>query len=57
MNRYEYAARLREPSTWAGLATVTAVFGGNVAPDMWVNIATAVTAALAVFVPESKKDK
>ena len=32
MNRYEYLARLREPSTWAGIAALLSVFGLDLAP-------------------------
>ena len=57
MNRYEWKARLFEPSTWSGLAVLTAVFGADVAPDTWANVATLVTTALAVFIPEKGASK
>lgn len=47
-------ARLREPSTWAGLAMLAAAFG---VPAMQVEavtqIAVAVCGAVSVFMPES----
>jgi hypothetical protein len=30
--------RLRQPSTYAGVATLLAVFGYNVAPELWNSI-------------------
>jgi hypothetical protein len=52
MNRFDYKAIFSEGSTWAGLATMSAMFGANIAPQMWVNIATAVSGLLAVFIPD-----
>lgn len=47
-------SRLREPSTWAGLAALAAVFGVPVAQiDAVTQIAVAVCGAASVFLPES----
>jgi hypothetical protein len=43
--------RLREPTTWLGLATAA---GLVLPPGLETVIATAVGAALGVFLPESK---
>ena len=40
-----FLARLREPSTYAGLAVVLALFGINVAPEAWSAIVQAISAA------------
>lgn len=50
-------ARLKEPSTWAGLATVTALTGLVVSPDQWAAISSFVIAAVAlyeIFRPETQ---
>lgn len=50
-------ARLREPSTWAGIAALVGVFGVKIAPDQMqavVALGTAVAGAAAVFMPEKK---
>ncbi|WP_194286365.1 hypothetical protein [Rhodocyclus gracilis] len=48
-------ARLREPSTWAGLAALAALFG---APPEHINAVTqlgvAAAGAAAVFLPEQR---
>lgn len=47
--------RLREPSTWAGIAAVTAGFGLPMDPGIWQNVAQAGMAAsglLAVLMKE-----
>lgn len=41
--------RLKEPSTWAGLATVTALTGLTLHPEQWEAISTFVIAAIALF--------
>jgi hypothetical protein len=49
--------RLKEPSTWAGLATTAALAGLVLSPEQWGAISTAVIAAIAVyeiFRPEPK---
>jgi hypothetical protein len=49
--------RLKEPSTWGGLATVTALTGLVVSPDQWAAISSFVIAAVALYEicrPESK---
>jgi len=50
-------ARLREPSTWAGLATLVALFGGRVTTEQVSAVAelgAAAAAAAAVFLREGK---
>lgn len=49
--------RLREPSSWAGLAVILGVFGVKIAPEQVNAIATlgaAAAGAAAVFLPEKK---
>jgi hypothetical protein len=57
MNRYEYKARLSEPSTWAAFSVISSLFGADVMPDTWASIATTVAAAMAVFIPEKGATK
>ena len=50
-------ARLKEPSTWAGLGVILGLFGIHLAPEKLtavIGVATAVAALLAVFLPERK---
>ena len=50
-------ARLREPSSWAGIAALAGVFGLKLAPDQMqaiIALLSALAAALAVFLPERK---
>lgn len=58
MNRYQYAARLREPSTWAALAVLASFFGPQYAdPGLQQGIVTAgvsLSALLAAFIGEKK---
>lgn len=60
MNRYDYLARLREPSTWAAFAVLGAFFGPQYAdPGVQQGIVTAgvsVSALLAAIIGERKKD-
>lgn len=45
----EYAlARLKEPSTWNGLALIVGGFGVHVAPDLIPTIGTAVAAFIGL---------
>jgi len=49
--------RLRQPSTYAGLAVLLGLFGVNVAPEVWqsaVNFITAGAALAAVLLNERK---
>lgn len=46
--------RIKEPSTWAGLAMLAAMFGNHVAPDVIVNGGMAIGALLAAVLPEQK---
>lgn len=49
------AAALKEPSTWAGLGILAALFGVNLAPEQFSAVASAGAAlggVLAVFIPE-----
>jgi len=50
--------RLKEPSTYAGLATVLGVVGVKMAPEAMqaiITVLTAVAGAIAVFVPDLNK--
>lgn len=50
-------ARLREPSSWAGLAVIAGVFGVKIAPEQLnaiVSLGAAAAGAAAVFLPEKK---
>lgn len=59
MNRYDYAERLKEPSTWAAFAVLAAFFGPQYAdPGMQQGIVSAgvsVSALLAAFIGERRK--
>jgi hypothetical protein len=47
--------RLKEPSTWAGLAVLASLFGVNVAQDQFAAVSqagAAIAGLLAVFIPE-----
>lgn len=58
MNRHDYLARFREPSTWAGLAILAGLFGVPMSPESMTGIVqagTAVAGAIAIFMPERKK--
>jgi hypothetical protein len=51
-------ARLKEPSTYAGLASLIGIIGLKIAPEQFqaiVTVATAVAGAIAVFVPDLNK--
>jgi CDP-diglyceride synthetase len=41
--------RLKQRSTWAGLATVLALAGLVISPEQWEAISTAVIALIAVY--------
>jgi hypothetical protein len=41
--------KLKERSTWAGLATLTAAVGWKVDPDQWSAIAAAAIAAISLY--------
>ncbi|MEH2501254.1 uncharacterized membrane protein YjjB (DUF3815 family) [Bradyrhizobium sp. AZCC 1578] len=50
--------RMKEPSTYAGLASLLGLVGVNLAPEHLqaiVSVATAIAAAVAVFVPDLNK--
>lgn len=58
MNRWEYLARLQEPSTWAGLGIVGGLFGLNLAPaesQMFVQVGVGFAGLLAMFLGEKRK--
>lgn len=58
MNRWEYLAAFREPSTWAGIAVLAGIFGVPMVPEQVQAAAqagTAVAGALAVFLPERER--
>lgn len=51
-------SRLREPSSWAGLAVILGLFGVKIAPEQLTAITTlgaAAAGAAAVLLPETKK--
>jgi hypothetical protein len=50
-------ARLREPSTWAGLASFLAAAGIAVAPDMWESMTAAGIALAGVGLVASKDSR
>lgn len=55
MNRWDYLARLREPSTWAGFGVLAGLFGVNFAPadaQLFVQTGVGFAGLLAVFVGE-----
>jgi hypothetical protein len=50
--------RMKEPSTYAGLASILGLVGVNLAPESLtaiISVLTAVAAAVAVFVPDLNK--
>lgn len=58
MNKYDYLARLKEPSTYASVAALLAVFGVNVAaPELSAvsMVGAAIAGVLGMFLPERKK--
>ena len=40
--------RLKEPSTWQGIATFAAAVGIMLSPELWVQIGTAATAIIGL---------
>jgi hypothetical protein len=55
----KHAARIRrftEPSTWAGIAVLVTLFGGNVAPEVIVETGGAISALLSIFLREKGRD-
>lgn len=57
MNRWDYLARLREPSTWAGFGIIGGLFGLNLAPadaQLFVQTGVGFAGLLAVFMGEKK---
>lgn len=51
-------ARLKEPSTFAGVGVILGVFGVKFAPEQLtavIGVVTAIAAALAIFLPEGTK--
>lgn len=59
MNRFDYATRLKEPSTWAAFAILAAFFGPQYAdPGMQQGIITvgvSLSAVLAALLGEKRK--
>lgn len=60
MNRWSYAARLREPSTWAAFAVLASFFGGHFAdPGIQQGIVTTgvtLGGILGMFLGEKNRD-
>lgn len=53
MNRYQITARLKEPSTWAGLSALGVLFGVPLGTmDALAQVGITVAAAAAVLLPE-----
>lgn len=53
-----FLARMREPSTYAGLSVLLGLFGVNVAPEVMapaIQVATGAAALAAVFMGERAK--
>jgi hypothetical protein len=51
----KFLKRFKEPSTWAGLAALAVMLGGDPAKaDAVQQIGVALAGALAVFLPESR---
>lgn len=51
-------ARMKEPSSYAGLASILGLVGVNLAPEAWtaiISVLTAIAGAVAVFVPDLNK--
>lgn len=58
MNKYDYLARLKEPSTYAGLAALLGIFGVTFAPAEVQSISLIggmLSGVLGIFLPERKK--
>lgn len=58
MNRWDYLAKLREPSTWAGFGILGSLFGLNLAPadaQIFVQAGVGFAGLLAVFMGEGRK--
>ena len=58
MNRWDYMARLQEPSTWAGLGVVMGLFGINFAPaeaQVFVQGGVGFAGLVAIFMGEKGK--
>ncbi|MBC9177840.1 hypothetical protein [Pseudoroseomonas ludipueritiae] len=54
----QVAARLRERSTWAGIALLLSLFGIKIAPDAWssiVDVGVAAGGAAAILFPERQQ--
>lgn len=58
MNRHDYFARFREPSTWAAIAALLSFFGpaytGPDFTDSVVTLGVAMTGALGVLLGEKR---
>lgn len=58
MNWGKVMNRMREPSTWAGLAVLAGLFGVPLLPDQLAAIGqagAALAGAVAVFLPEGRE--
>lgn len=49
--------RLREPSTWAGLAVLSGLLGYNIGHEQAAAIGGGIMALIAVLAPENREDK
>ena len=55
MNRFDYVAKFKEPSTWAGVGILLGLFGVNLAPaeaQVFVQVGTGFAGLLAMFIGE-----
>lgn len=51
-------ARLKEPSTYAGIAFLLGIIGVNITPEAWggvLTVAGVVGGVLSIVIPEGKK--
>jgi len=58
MDRRDYVARLKEPSTWAGIGVLLSLFGVNFAPEqaqVFVQGGVGFAGLLAIFLGEPRK--
>lgn len=57
MMKHEIKKRLKEPSTWAGIATLLVIFtGGHVDPVSVQALSGTIAALVAIFLPEGNAE-